>query len=504
MGWIVGDSFDYYGNTADLARSVWDSLGNSGSFATPGAGTRFGVGQDYSVTVFDNLSKTFPSNESSVYVVCAQYRPGAQSGTQVELYFLLKDGATTQCVICFMSNGSIQLRAGSTSGTVLATYANAFSQDVWIHFQIRVVIDAAAGSFTVRKNGATTDSFSATGLATRGGTSNNYVNGLTLGLQNGYIAGHYIDDLLIFGGSGAAPNNWVGDVRALCLMPVADTAQKQSTPVPATPTTTFAPGGTFIGQTFNGNTIYWSGTAKPTRGGMLQQITVNSNGSGPPHAKLALYFNDGPSGAPGTLVAVSNEVATPASSGAISFTFPAGTFVSPFRTYYVALLTDANWGVVNFSNNSTVYTLARTYASGFPTTASGLTTLTGSVFGFTWTVTAGGSCVALNEQQATGDTDYVFDSTVGDMDLYDMDDLPVNPVQIIGVVSKLYVKKSDAGTRNAQLQVKSGATQVTGPDTVLGSTYGYLSRADAVDPNTATSWTIPGVNAVQVGHKVTA
>jgi hypothetical protein len=501
--WIVGESFDYYGNSADLGRSVWDATGNIGNFGNPSIGTRFGVGNSFNVAVFDNLTKNF-GNESTVYLVCAQYRPSGQSGSAVELYFLLKDGATGQCCICFMSNGQIQLRSSSQTGTVLATYNAAFVQDVWTHFQMRVVIDPTNGSFTVRKNGQNTDSFTVSGLNTRGGTANSYVNSMTFGLQNGYQQGHYIDDLLMYSGSGGAPNTWVGDVRAVCLMPAVDTAQKQFATFPTTPASTFNNGGTFIGFTHPANTIVWGPPGKPTRSGNVQKITVNSNGGGPAHVKAAIYLNDGANGAPSTLVAVSNEVLTPASSGLIDFPFAAGAFVSPFRSYYVALLMDTAWAMIDMSNNTTIYQLARSYSSGFPSPASGFTQVTGSALAVQWTMTIGGSAVCLSEQAANSDTDYVYDSTVGDSDLYGMDDLPFSPVSIIGVVSKVFMKKSDAGLRQGQLLVQSGATQVTGPDTVLGTTYTYLSRVDTTDPATGTQWTIAGVNGVQVGQKVTA
>jgi hypothetical protein len=52
--------------------------------------------------------------------------------------------------------------------------------------------------------------------------------------------------------------------------------------------------------------------------------------------------------------------------------------------------------------------------------------------------------------------------------------------------------------------VKSGATEVGGADTALPTSYAWLNRVDAVDPNTAAAWTAAAVNALQVGPKVTA
>ena len=68
----------------------------------------------------------------------------------------------------------------------------------------------------------------------------------------------------------------------------------------------------------------------------------------------------------------------------------------------------------------------------------------------------------------------------------------------------MYAKKSDAGTRNAQLRVKSGATEVGGTDTAINTVYTWLNRVDTVDPNTGAAWTASAINALQIGPKVTA
>jgi hypothetical protein len=351
MAWIVADSFDYYASIADTARSVWDSVNTAGNLQPP-ASTRFGVGQALGIAGPPVLYvKTLASNEATLYLALAYYRPAAlPGGTGAEVYWQLRDGATAQCTVCFDQSGNITLKSGGPTGTILATYAGAFSQDTWTHFQVRVVVDAAAGSMTVRKNGQASDTYaSATTLNTRGGTANNYANAIALGSQVNPTSSNRVDDLLCFSGSGVPPNTWIGDVRALCLMPSADTAQKQFT------------------------------------------------------------------------------------------VFPSGT----------------NAG-------------------------------------------------AVDEALANGDTDYVFDSTVGDSDLYDVTDLPTTPASVIGVVSKIYIKKSDAGARSGQVLLSSGGTQVAGTDTVLSTTYVYLARVDAVDPATGVAWTPAAVNALKLGQKVTA
>jgi hypothetical protein len=509
MAWIVADSFDYYGSTADVARSVWDSATTAlfPAFGT-GATTRFGVGQSLRPQAAGVLvTKNLASNEATIFSCFAYYRGGALSGTTPEIYVQLRDGATAQCTVVMESSGNIVLKRGDHTGTVVATYTAAFAQDVWSHFQIRVVIDPTVGTFTVRKNGQTSDTFSATGLNTRS-TTNSYANVIALGMGTGATINDYVDDLFFFSGSGAVPNTWVGDVRAICLPPVADTATHQM--VPNVTTGTFGAGGGFS-QTNPSTELHFSGPFLATRGGTLQKINVTLQAALTGHIKGALYLDDGTGGVPGTgtarpgtLLGTSAEITNPP-SGSLDFIFTGGPAVQSGRQYFVGVMQDANIAISRISGaGQTEYIMPRSYAAGFPATGwdpGGST----NVNAMTATFTVGGvNALVVSDLLADGDVTFVAGTNVNDTDLYELGDLPITSLAIIGVVTKVYIKKSDAGSRSGQILLKSGATQVTGPDTVLGTTYTYLSRADGVDPATGAAWTPGAVNALQVGQKVTA
>jgi hypothetical protein len=161
-----------------------------------------------------------------LFAALAHYRTGALSGTTADLGVQFLDGSTAQCTVVFESSGNIVLKSGGATGTVLATYSGAFTASTWNHFQVKVVINNTTGSITVRKDGATSDTWSATGVNTRGGTANNYANKVGVVSGSGSAVSSYFNDLLFYSGSGAAPNTWIGDVRALQLLPNADTAQR--------------------------------------------------------------------------------------------------------------------------------------------------------------------------------------------------------------------------------------------------------------------------------------
>jgi hypothetical protein len=505
MAWIVGDSFDYYATAADIARSVWDSY-TASIIALDTTFRRFGTGQAVKMGTIASaaVTKNIPTNEGTLFAALAYYHNNVLSGTNADFYIQYRDGATAQCTVVFESSGNIVLKSGTHTGTVLATFTGAFAQDVWTHFQVKVVISNTAGSMTIRKNGQTSDTYaSATNLNTRGGTANNYANVIAVGTQGSAAAQNaYFDDLFFYSGTAPAPNDWVGDVRAICLPPQADTAQKDFTPSPAAT-------GTVGAVAFGGNVIFVADTLRftgftPAKSGTITKVTLTHSAAQTGSVQVAVYDATGVGGAPGALLATSAVVTNPV-LGANDYTFTGGPALAQGRTYYLAvnhniagspILTQSTGAAIGY------YTQARTYAAGFPNPA-GAVTVAGSnqIYGL---FTLASNVYAVSEALANGDTDYVFSATVNHADLYDMDDLQFTPQSIVGVVGKVYIKKSDAGVRNGQILLKSGATQVAGPDTILSSTYTYYSLVQMTDPATGTTWTTAGLAGVQVGQKVTA
>jgi hypothetical protein len=501
MAWIVADGFDYYPAVADLARSVWDTVPTLPQLGTAASHPpRFLPGQCVygAGTGVTWGTKVIGSNEGTIYLVCALYFEGAPSGTNPGLYLKLLDGASAQCTLVIESSGNILLKRGDQNGTTVATYSGALPQDTWQHFQFRVVIDPTIGSFTARRNGSPSDTFSATGLNTRS-TANSYATAFHYG--NGNAAANFVrlDDLLVFSGSGAAPNTWVGDTRAICLPPVSDSAiQFAAVPgggLAVLPAPT--PVGTFAIPPDQAN---WSAAVTPTRSSLVTNMTVPLTSSITGTIQAAIYYADGGGGLPGTRIAVSTPLTNP-TAGTMTFVFPGGTYLSSGAAYCFALLANVSTTVTT-SNAGRVFK-STSYAGGFPDPAGAVTVDAGTRFPFFTCNLTASNALMVSETLANSDTDYVASSTVAQQDLYTIAALPVVPSAILGVVTKAYLKKSDAGTRNGQVLLQSAATTVTTPDAGLSTTYTYVSRVDAVDPATSTAWTIAGVNAIKIGQKVT-
>lgn len=121
-----------------------------------------------------------------------------------------------------------------------------------------------------------------------------------------------------------------------------------------------------------------------------------------------------------------------------------------------------------------------------------------------WSRSAGATNYSLvDELTVNGDTDYVQASTVGDVDTYDFGTVSSTPTAIDAVQIVSYGLKTDAGTREVALQIKSGATTSDGSNFVLAGSYTNFRRLTTVDPDTSVAWTQSGVAAMQAGPKVT-
>ena len=92
--------------------------------------------------------------------------------------------------------------------------------------------------------------------------------------------------------------------------------------------------------------------------------------------------------------------------------------------------------------------------------------------------------------------------TVGDLDLYEVGDLPFTPDSIHAVQVSMCARKDDAATREVRSKVKSGATTASGAPHALTANYVYYRDIFEADPNTSAAWTSGGVHALRIGPEV--
>jgi len=491
MAYTFGDSFDLYAAVADAGAGYWDNAATQFSLITPG---RFIGSQALAPANGFFWFKNSPANDAVHHIVCAIRQTSAITGSTAANNIQLSDGATAQCSIVFRSDGAILLQSGAPGGTTLATYTGAITlQNQWFAFEFEVVINNTTGSFTVRKNGNTSNDFTLGSLNTRGGTANNYANRLSLSTQSA-ATGHQFDDLLWRSDASAVP--WVGDVRTYVRMPASDASKQFTASAAAFPQLIYSASSTQAFQ--SGTARYTPFIASVT--GAVGSITLPVTTASTANTKCSI-FSDA-SGLPGTALGSATPVSAP-SVGTATFTFGTPVSVTAGTRYWVGSDSDAASGAYSVNTNfSTAYTLAVAYAS-FPTNNPAVS-VTASPAAFTVNITQSSNYPFLMEAQQDGATTYVYDSNVGDADFYGIGSIGVTPASVVAVTTRGFIQKSDAGSRSGAVQLKSGSTTVQSTPGPVSTTFAWMWRTDVTDPATGAAWTPTGVNNAQIGPTVTA
>ena len=509
--WVFGDGFDLYAtgvNTSDAWQGYWDT-GNYNAFQSVAG--RFANSRaiyNYSSGSGQYLAKSSGANDAIHHLTFAYQNTATliPGGTLVNFYLQLMDGASNQCAIGFRQDGAIVLFSGTPAGTVLATWANAVPwSGAWFTYEFEITIDPAAGHFTARRNGNPSNDFSATSLNTRGGSTNSWANRLSIGMYawgGGQASGAYwVDDLLWRSDPASVP--WSGDVRCFPRMPGAD-VQAQFSKFPASGYLLWSYNGTGYSSGPATNAIWFNPLNGVAISGQVTSLIADFSAATTGHVNMALYDASGPGGLPGNLLGACTPLTNPA-TGLQVFNLPTPIPVTKGGNYWVALVADAAVSINGTSANNSVRTLAGSYAGGFPSSAAN-TTPVGLINGFHHTginsITPANSAL-VNEPQEDGLTTYVYDGNIGDSDLYSLQSTaPSAPTSILMTTLRGFVEKSDAGARGAALQLKSGATVVQSPTTLLSASFGWLWRNDLTDPATGAAWTPSAVSAAQIGPVV--
>lgn len=503
MAFFFGDGFDLYSTITDCG-GYWDGAFGGTASLTLSASGRFTGSRGISpatIATVPYITKTSGVNDSVHHITLAFQQTATLTGSALAFFCTLYDGATAQCTIIFRSDGALLLTSGIVTGTVLATYTGAVAAtNTWYAFEIEVVINNTTGSISVRKNGNTSNDFSLGSLNTRNST-NNYANKLGIGADAG--TAQIIDDLLWR--SDASSVAWVGDIRCWTRMPASDASVAWSRP------STFGllpySSGSSTGSV-NANNARFSGFT--SQGGSVGSVTVTMVTAPTLNMKCALFACVGSTlGATGSVGAIlgtaTASIANPA-IGVNTFTFSPAVAISAGTLFYVGVCVDANTGGGAIGQGATAgpsATSATTYAS-FPLATPTLTATAQANINVSPVFTPSANFSAVADPQQDGANSYVYSSTVSQSDLYGIAAIGSTPNATIGVTTRGYLQKSDAGTRTVGVQLQSGGTNVQAPSGGIGvGQFQWVWRSDTVDPNTGSAWTASAVNAAQIGAVVT-
>jgi hypothetical protein len=500
MAFVWSDGFDCYATGADATTGYWDTTVASSLNLVAG---RFAGSQAFSWngTASQTLAKTSSVNDAVHHINVAFRQTFAISGSNLGLYLQLLDGATAQCSIVFRTDGAILLTAGAANGTVLATYTGAFPVvNTWYSFEIEVVISNTAGWMKVRKNGNTTEDFTSSLTLDTQASANPYANKLQIAQQVG-VATQNLDDLYWRSTFDASTAVWMGDMRCITRYPASDASVQFS----RTPLSYFAQRSSNTASTgaLSANNVRAVDVVAPATGA-LSSLTLNFSVGITGHARMALYDATGVGGGAGALLAQSAELTNPG-AGVNTFPVTAGPVVTKGVTYWVAMWSDVSVTGVSSGTPVTADLVPATYTTTFPATMAGFTTP--SVVGIAsagMNVVLSSNYQLVSEAQQDATTSYVYDSVPGHADLYGIAPIASTPLTTFAVTTRAYMIKSDAGTRTAAVQLKSGGTTDASPTVVLTpSNWQWAWKHYTSDP-AGGAWSAAAVNTCTVGPVIVA
>ena len=496
MSFWFGDGFDLYALPADALLGYWDGgslLFNLGTGRFPGSRAYLTNSSSSTAAV---LFKNSGSNDALHHVVVAVQQTLPLTGSSNQFWLTFYDGATAQCSVQFRSDGAILLASGASNGTVLATYSSAITAaNTWHAFEFEILISSTAGYMNVRKNGNTSNDFaSATNLNTRAGTANNYANRLGIGAVTSTES---IDDLLWRSDASSVP--WVGDIRCYTRRPSLDAAVAWTPSGATVPSTPFTAGANATPSATVARYQAFTAPCNGTVGSLILSLAAANAGN----VKCAIFSNSG-SNTPAAVLGSATTL-TGLSLGNNTFTFSSPVTVVQGTQYWVGFITDtaasSSWSVT--STNLGLSQSGSTYAA-FPTANPPSPSANSAlIFTANITPTAAVNAPFVADVQQDAAASYVYSSAPGAQDRYTLSDISSTPSTIVGVTTRGLLTKSDAGTRTAAVQLRSGDTTVQSAGALSNSAWGWLWRSDQTDPATGAAWTVSGVAAAQIGAQVT-
>ncbi len=148
--------------------------------------------------------------------------------SEVPVQFCADAGVTTHLSLVFDSSGHLQLKRGTSGGTVLATSTQVYPTNTWRYIEMQATIDDATGRCIVRVDGVVWIDFT-------GDTRNAGTSVLTDTLKfSGYSSGNQRwDDLYVLNetddtaNTGRPDNDFLGDLKVEALLPNGDGASSQ-------------------------------------------------------------------------------------------------------------------------------------------------------------------------------------------------------------------------------------------------------------------------------------
>ncbi len=241
MAILFIDGVDHYGtDKTNMTDGAWAEVGST-DFNISAVNPRTGAHSLHFVSTSASGADTrrvFGGAKTTVGVGAAFWFSNLPTANDEAQIFGFRDTANVeQVLIILQTTGIIEVFRGIPGGTSLGVTATpAVTAEAYTHIECLVTIDNSAGAVEVRVNGVTV--LSITGVDTAN-TSNIETSQLAIGKRAGTFNGTgiddlYIDDMFCYDDTGSFNNTFIGDRKVITLVPDADTAQADWTPLSST------------------------------------------------------------------------------------------------------------------------------------------------------------------------------------------------------------------------------------------------------------------------------
>jgi len=494
MAFIFADSFDLYDTSSDIG-GRWDSV--DADFGINTSTTPYGTGKSltHANTNATLMSKSWAANDETIYISVRHRCNGGTSNLRYMAITLL-DEESAQVTLRWQEDNALVVLSGGVGGSSITSQAGAVPANTWDSFQIKIVI-GSSGSVEVRKNGSTSPVINVSGVNTRAGSANNYANRFLFTFSVAGAQGvHFVDDLFINSGTGAAPNDWPGDVRGV--------VQTTASTVSSTFNSTLSSGTMFgqptatVSNSLSANTIKGVQVTVPYTG-TITQMTFYGSAATTASINGAIYNGDGTTGLANTLLATATADAS-SPVGPITFDFSPGITVTTGQSIWLCVLVSATFPLAHV-NSGNGFSVSRTYALGFPST---LGSPTASSF-------SRPACFALltvipdGSVTSARDTNYIFGAAADTEAVFTLSSLSASPRQIVGLQPFVIARKAEAGPASLSITTTSQGTGTIAmvPASDVDFNYGMFGNFIPRDPATNDGWLASDVNLLSIGVKIT-
>lgn len=209
----------------------WSAFSNGSGVSGLGLNTSGGVDNRPYFRGAQGMVNTFPLSSAKDTVIIGKrcQSEGSLPATRTNIYWMeiQNSGGTALVTVTLHPDGSLKVRSGGTTGTIIAeTDPAVIVPDVWYYVELKAFANTTSGTVELRINGVT--EASATNVNTgAAGTYAIFRAGIPVG--TGYPAQLWMD-IYLNDDTGSYCNDFLGDTHVIEDVPDADGAENDFTP----------------------------------------------------------------------------------------------------------------------------------------------------------------------------------------------------------------------------------------------------------------------------------